>query len=493
MKNWQILVLLMVLIVSLGAVLRFYDLGRNSFWSDELKTIGDASTLTSVKAFFTPSGNAHPKLYFLLLHGWMQLGAGDFFLRSLGVIFGLLLIVATFFLGQELYNSRIGLLAAFAVAISPYHLLYDRELRMYSLFAFLSIASLYFLWRALRDNNRTAWGMYTLFTTLNLYTHYHAMLLIFAQWVYLLFSWGENKRSWVKMLFANIVAFMFYAPWLTNGLYFHMQNVATWSRRQEILPAKGFLFLAKPLYVIYGLCLGQTLLPWKFWGIIGILSFFTLGVIALAVAKKHNNCDRFILIMVTTVLIAGSIFSAAMPRYYIMLAPLIYILLLALIDKVAIKNALYVLLFIILICWSVGLANYYQGRDFHVMAHADPWKAVGRYLEQNVRPNDIIVFVGKSSSLAYYYKAHPLWQLDDKAFGDLKRHKLYPKHASLWLLTSDPVQKQLADKVTGWFDGNYARQGEKRYQYDPDYKNKAKYLNKEFLEYRISVYQYRSK
>lgn len=394
---------LIILLMAIGAILRFYNLGHFSFWADELKSITDANHLKNVKAFFTPSGNAHPKLYYLILRFWMKLGDGEFFLRVISVLFGLLVIPSAYFLGKEIYNTRVGLLAAFAVAVSPLHLLYDRELRMYSLFTFLSTTSLYFFLQSLRGNKRYSWVMYTLVTTLNLYTHYHSFLLIFAQWVYVLLKLKEYRGLVPRLITANAVSGIFFLPWFVNGMLYHMHNLSPWTRSTDVFPVKSLTYVLKPLYIIYGLTMGQTLLPWKAAGIAGILIVAAVGLIGLVKFSKGREGNKFVMIIFTAVLVPGVLVSHSMPRYYMLIAPLVYIFLVSSIEKVRRARLVLTLLTGILICWSFGIYNYYKGQDYHIMATIDPWREVGDFLSQNVRKEDTVINIGGAMLTNYYY------------------------------------------------------------------------------------------
>jgi uncharacterized membrane protein len=495
------LLLTMILIIVVGAISRFYELGKNSFWIDEILSINDALRLNNIREFLIPSENAQPKLYFLLLHFWMKLGNGEFFLRTISVIFGLLFIGVVYFLGKEIYGSRVGVLAAFAVAISPFHLLYDRELRMYSMFAFLSASSLYFFIQSLRNNKRLSWGMYTLFTLLNLYTHYHAFLLIFAQWVYLIFNFNKYKKLLPRLMVCNIISGIFFMPWVLNGMLDNFHRLSPWMRFQDVFPIRRFGYILKPLYVLYGLCLGQTLLPWKFWGIVGIGLFICVSIIALANFRRDLESNKLVVIIITAMLIPGVLVSYALPRYYIWLAPLMYMFFIASFEKIK-KNRLISILFIsILFCWAVGLNNYYNGREFHLLGQIDPWRDAGRYLTERASKDDLIINIG-GEPLGYYYSGksssycypQPFSASEETNVHEELMMKLVTKKrwANIWFLTNDPRYKALSERTKDWLDNNYILIGEKRYLRDPEYLTKARFFNKDFLEYRISIYHYKS-
>ncbi|MGB3402998.1 MAG: glycosyltransferase family 39 protein [Microcoleaceae cyanobacterium] len=120
---------LLIAIVVLAAVLRFYQLGTESIWIDEHFSIRDAENL---KLGTRP-------LYYLLLHLWMKLGSSDAWLRTLSIPFSLGCIVLTYLLSRRLLSTSVGLLAALMMSISPLFVGYGQEIRMYSLSTFFGI------------------------------------------------------------------------------------------------------------------------------------------------------------------------------------------------------------------------------------------------------------------------------------------------------------------------------------------------------------------
>ena len=211
-------------ITALGGVLRLWDLSAKSFWIDELISLCSADAIQNVKTFFTPScGNAHPPLYFLLLKAWADFGQGEFYLRLLPVIFGIAVIPSVFLLGNELLERRSAMIAAFLVAVSPFHLLYDRELRMYSLLTFLTVTSLYFFLKALKDDRWSHWLVYAALSTMNVYVHYFAFLVLLFEWAFFLVRYAGHRHLWVKAICSQAIIAAFFAFWLP-GFFYQIQN-----------------------------------------------------------------------------------------------------------------------------------------------------------------------------------------------------------------------------------------------------------------------------
>jgi 4-amino-4-deoxy-L-arabinose transferase-like glycosyltransferase len=170
----------LVAIVLLAWALQLYGLETKSLWHDELGTLRNSGWGGSwLDAFRNPliiPTLPKPPLSFVFTRAFLTLGDTAFALRLPSVLFATLTIPVTYALGRVLFGTRVGLLAAFLLAIAPLHVRYAQEARMYSMLAFFSILSLYLFWRAVRARSGWWWALFAVATALNLYTHQFAFL-----------------------------------------------------------------------------------------------------------------------------------------------------------------------------------------------------------------------------------------------------------------------------------------------------------------------------
>ena len=255
--------LFILMIMILGGLLRIFDLGSKSFWGDELVSIFHSIDIVDIKSFFTSHrGNAHPPLYFLLLKFWSIGGNDEYYLRLLSVLFGTLAIPITYLLGKEFFKTKASILAAFLVAISPFLLRFDREVRMYPLFVFLSIISIIFFVKALRHNQSKYWIGYVIVTILNTYTHYHAFLIIASMWLFYFVRFRTYNLLLKKALLSQFVIALCFCFWLPTFI-FHLINLSALGGESTRFPTI-FGFWIRPAYLLFSYSLGQTVLPWNF-------------------------------------------------------------------------------------------------------------------------------------------------------------------------------------------------------------------------------------
>ncbi len=199
----QILIAVSLLIL-LAYGLRLFNLEVFSFWTDEgLTPLRSGYPLTEIlsnRIFIQDaiSKDTHPPLYYLIIHFTQQLwGETDFAYRYASLLAGVLLVPLLYQFGRSLQNRRVGLLAAFLVAVNPLQIYYGNEARMYTTLVLLAAGTSYILWQALNGGDlRRNLLLYLVLAGLTFYTHYTAVFLIAAQglfWIWLLWHAGYKR------------------------------------------------------------------------------------------------------------------------------------------------------------------------------------------------------------------------------------------------------------------------------------------------------------
>ena len=199
-KHLDLSKMAIIAVIILAFALRIYCLDHQSIWYDEGVSVYFANQgLRDLVAGV--SADNHPPLHFFALHLWLKLaGQSEFSVRFLSLISGVLSVPLLFKLGRELFNRRVGLLAAFLLSISPFHVWFSQEARMYTLAALLGLASVYTFVLLLRKGARSArllrlgsvqgylWLSYVVASTLGLYTHFYVGFIILFENVVFLFQ-----------------------------------------------------------------------------------------------------------------------------------------------------------------------------------------------------------------------------------------------------------------------------------------------------------------
>ena len=223
--------LLPILVTLLAMALHLYRLDGQSLWFDELATLTGAgwegSWLDAIEKPLTIPTTPKPPLSYIVTHLFLLLGNRDFILRLPAAVFAILTIPLVYTLGRALFNRQVGLLGAFLLAVAPLQIRYAQEARMYAMWSFLLVLSLYLFWRAVRSPKGRWWFLFAVVTILALYTHLFALLalgvmILFALWL-LVRPAARTRFPFRNRHFIVAVASIFLAyapmiPFLMKGL-----------------------------------------------------------------------------------------------------------------------------------------------------------------------------------------------------------------------------------------------------------------------------------
>jgi mannosyltransferase len=209
--------LAVILIVVIAAVLRLHGLGAQSVWLDEAVSWYQAKD-SFVELLRRTAEDNYPPLHNLSLFMTIKLlGDSEWSLRLPSVIFAVLNITAVYWLATMTLGRTAGLIGAFLLALSPFHITYSQEARMYSLLALtatLYAASCFYYLRA-PSLLRGAWVSLT--GVMLLYSHPYGTLnwiaiatgiIIFAV-PFASMPLG-TMRLWLA---SNLIAAVGFAPW----------------------------------------------------------------------------------------------------------------------------------------------------------------------------------------------------------------------------------------------------------------------------------------
>jgi mannosyltransferase len=126
---------LLAAIAAVATGLRVYQLGRLSFWYDEVVTMRLAragSPGALIERLFAIDATRAP-LHPLLLAIWIQaFGPSEAAARGLSVLCGVATVLLIFGIARTAFDTPTGLWAAWLAALSPALIVYAREARMYA-------------------------------------------------------------------------------------------------------------------------------------------------------------------------------------------------------------------------------------------------------------------------------------------------------------------------------------------------------------------------
>lgn len=376
-------------IILLGTFLRVFSLGKIGFWGDEIQSASFAQSNISSLLQYIPQTEFSPPLSYLVLHFMSLFGKSEFILRLPFALSGIITIFVIYKLGSLLFSAKEGLVSAFLLAISPFHLLYSRDARMYSLFTLFSLSSYLFFYLAAKNSKWSLWILYSLCITLSLYTHYFTVFVIFSQIIIIFFFTFETAqffgRSLLRFFLALAFSFLLFLPWipsLSRQLSINQQFIT------KVSLSKALLWIINETFI----WLGTGTLPG---------TFFFLLIVAAGILFSIKTCrhQTFLLLSAFFIPIPFTILLVIFrnwlfqPRYILFILPF-YLVLTARgicgigtrLTRIKIKESLSIILLLFIIS---SLSLFQVKKIFSI--EKENWRDTASYISGNMHPKELLI------------------------------------------------------------------------------------------------------
>ncbi|MBI2886149.1 MAG: glycosyltransferase family 39 protein [Chloroflexi bacterium] len=251
-------------VVLLAFLLRMVNLGGQSLWYDEAfslllarQPLGEIPGRTALDTM--------PPLFYWLLHLWGVGPPVDFYPRFLSVLAGVLSVALVWAVAQRLSDGPVAAAAALYTAVSPYHLYYSQEVRMYALLGLWSLLAVYGFLRGWQRGEGAGWALYGAGTALALYTHALGWLPSASLLFWAVLQARRRSARLQAPLLALLAGLALYLPWMVVLVGQTQQVLASfWYSPPSFLSplASFYLFFAGtfPGPVLLPLGLGAVLL-----------------------------------------------------------------------------------------------------------------------------------------------------------------------------------------------------------------------------------------
>ncbi len=334
--SWPFLALVGILVM--GAFLRYYqlDLIPAEMTSDHAEKLQDIKDVLDGKRpiFFTRNTGREPWQFYMTaaiiqIRGW---GVSHLSLKWGTALIGVLTILATYLMAREMFDEEIGLLAAFFVAASKWHLALSRSALRFPFTALPLAMTLYFLVRGLKHGRRNdfLWCGLMMGIGLHGYTPFRmaSAVVVAIIGLHLLFKAGPgwtNRRALIKNgLLTAAVAFLVFLPlmrvWMDNPRMFWYRSLTRaidWERAlpQDVL--RVFLDNLKNSLLMFnwnGDVVWMTNIPHDPSLDIVTGGLFVLGV-AFAIFRliRYRDLMSLYLLLATVIMLLPSTLSLAFP------------------------------------------------------------------------------------------------------------------------------------------------------------------------------------
>ncbi len=440
-------------ILSAATVLRFYGLATESFWFDEAYSVWVARhsvrwhLLLSTQRIFPP-------LYYLLLHFWLKLGTSDSTVRALSATIGVASLAVAYGLGRQLFGEKVGLLSALLLAISPLHLYYSQEARMYILSAALALCSAYFMWLVLQRGQVRHWLLYVMSTALAMNAHYFALFLVPFQNLFVLYlvlrrrmTGAEFWRHWIpSQLAIGLLSVVGLAGVFSSESGYWWGLLDTWHGAPRV---------RELLNLMFSFSLGTTvqgrLIYWTGMALFGFCLLWGLeprqnGHWALDDALVF--AFGYLVVPLGTVFLASQVRSFWVLRYIFPFLPAYCILVARGIGRMPRWLAVPVLIgVLVLSAWPLLNTYRYEQKE--------NWRAVVDHIAESERDNDVIMLLDEDIWLPFehYYRGTTRWvgvsrTVADRSILNARVGMLLMSYDRVWLVLSHTDNMLLREVLT---------------------------------------------
>lgn len=228
---------LLIGIIILAAFLRLYNIeGYMTFLGDEgrdvlvVKRIIVDHKLTLLGPTASVGGFFLGPIYYYMMIPFLW----AFRLNPVGpavmvALFGVATVYLIYLTGRDFFNRKVGLLAAFLYATSPYIIAYSRSSWNPNLMPFFSLLIIYLTWKMAKLKQPKLLFLVGFLFGLAIQLHYLAVFLMTVVGVFLFIYF--RRLSFIKHYFLGVIGFLFgWSPFLLFELRHNFPNFRTFYR-----------------------------------------------------------------------------------------------------------------------------------------------------------------------------------------------------------------------------------------------------------------------
>lgn len=227
-KNKILITALFLLLVNL--LLKMLFITQPSIAWDEPFTIYHAQMDASSIIRHLYNGN-NPPGFELILHCWIKMfGIGPFAVRFLPCVFSSLTAMMLFLLGCKAFHYRTGLLTALIFTFSNFHLFFAHEARVYALFGFLAVTSVYFFILLMQTRKKRFFIGLTVVNAALMYCHYFGAFIPLIEGISVLVIARLRKEHFWRFVLSGVCTLFLFLPniMILAGRFSDTASKGTW-------------------------------------------------------------------------------------------------------------------------------------------------------------------------------------------------------------------------------------------------------------------------
>ena len=389
------------MLLILGLLTRFFNIGYQSIWIDEGSTFFFHDfTLSQLMEYEEPNS----PIYYLM-EGFLLdvLGQTEFGIRFTSALAGALTVPLAYMVSMRIFKSRpAALMTAVLFLLSPICLFYGQEARGYIIVSMLFLVQILVLLKALESGKNIHWLIFALVSAVQFAMQYSGMIATFTLYLCALYHCIRNGvskdryRQPIQMLWSGLLFLLLVSPILYKFV------------KEKIIESTGYnqwgwCFMG-PEYTINQLNDFLFGIPFSY-----ILIIVVAVSLYFCFKRNRDNAVMLSIVMFFPLVFATVLtyFMNIAPRYVLWSAAGFYLTIpyfMTCIDEKAVlsrKGLITMAVVIIILAVSV-LPIYYT------KVTKDDFRTGAEVLSENARPGDLILYAIGSpnpvyASTSFYY------------------------------------------------------------------------------------------
>jgi len=463
-------------IAVLAAVMRFFRLGHQSFWLDEILTIGSYSSPEGGISYGVKlMWDVHGPLYSLVMHFWSAVSSSEAWLRTPGAAAGVVTVILMYFWLRRESGESTALAGALLMAVNPFNIYYSQELRFYSFLTMFVVLSLLAFSRFDEKPSFRSGLLLGLALGLACLSHFMAIFLCAGLALYMAVT-GRLRGDHLRYgSLAAVVALVIVSPWIYREFFFLKRIRAIEAARRPVvyrMEGAGPSALMSYPYGLFAFAMGFSYGP--------DLRELHEAVSASSLLGRHGLKILLAALLFGTAAVAGMIRLLRERRaalYICVLAATIGLVTAAAILKIKVLNARYLMcafpLFIAIVAHGIPRARIagivvgaalcllmlfsVGGYYFEPRYARDDIREAVRIISDADMPGDLILAPGMAPMLRHYYRGNrPVESIYaahlDRDRIEMKLRRMTEGRRRVWLLRCRPWDTDAGGHIMGFFE-----------------------------------------
>jgi len=399
---------ILMLIIAIGALVRFYHIDVQSLSHDEIGRIGLCYMgIGDLFDFILYDG--HAPGYLLFLKAWMRLLPTEMTSRYLSIFLGLLFIPAIYLLSLKLFDRRVALFSATLSALSPFHIYFSQDGNLYTMMMLLSVLAMISFVEILSNGSRPWWIVYLITVTSGLYTHLFTAALPVLTTLFLFIRWRTHGRLIKRWIVCHTVIGIAYLPWL-------LVIIMNIDKPTGLKKSVGFLSI---LYTFFTYSVGftigpsvtelqqntslETVAPYIPIVLFSAIVFSVIAFVGIFLLKKKSDILLFLLLFLFIPIIfvygISSVSNVSYNVRYVCVSFPAYLMLLSY-GLSGLRNPARIFLCgAVLFLFIFSLKNFY----FDSRYFTEDMRSTAAYIERSSLKNDAVFIISTFVPFYYYF------------------------------------------------------------------------------------------